>query len=100
MNETDKLKELNFRFFKTKIFILLILFGGLIVAIHYYLKSQIKIEAPEIDLGQKVIVQLPDGRELQTFENLLIEEDGKLYYEGELNTIDISDGIVIVQDWD
>lgn len=99
MNEIDKLEEQTFRFFKTKLLILLLLLAGLIVAIHFYLKSQIKIEAPEIDLGRKVVVKLPEGRELQTFENLLIEDNGKLYYEGEFNTIDISDGVVVIQDW-
>ncbi|NMD69195.1 hypothetical protein HHO41_02760 [Bacillus sp. DNRA2] len=99
MNEIDKLEEQTFRYFKTKILILLLLLAGLIVAIHFYLKSQIKIEAPEIDLGRKVVVKLPEGRELQTFENLLIEDNGKLYYEGEFNTIDISDGVVVIQDW-
>lgn len=100
MYEIEKLEEQTFRYFKTKILILLLLLAGLIVTIHFYLKSQIKIEAPEIDLGRKVVVKLPEGRELQTFENLLIEDNGKLYYEGEFNTIDISDGVVVIQDWE
>lgn len=98
--EINTVSEQHLRFIKTKILILMLLMTGLIVAIHYYLKSQIQIEAPEVDLGRKVIVQLPDGKEVQTFENLLVEEDGKLYYEGEFNTIDITNGVVVIQNWD
>ncbi|WP_147532742.1 hypothetical protein [Bacillus marasmi] len=98
--ETNKVEEQSLRFIKTKILILLLLLAGLVVAIHYYLKSQIQIEAPKVELGRKVIVQLPDGKEIQTYENLLVEEDGKLYYDGEFNTIDITNGIVVIQNWE
>lgn len=100
MDKVEKDEEQAFRFIKTKIIILLLLLAGLVVTVHYYLKSQIQIEAPEIDPGRKVVVKLPDGKELHTFENLLVEEEGKLYYEGEFNTIDITNGIVVIQDWE
>lgn len=99
MNVNKSMYEQTFRFFKTKLLILILLTAGLIVAIHFYLKSQIKIEAPEVDLGRKVIIQLPTGEEVQTYENLLVERDGKLYYDGEINTIDVTDGVVVIQDW-
>jgi len=99
MHVNKSVYDQTYRFFKTKILILILLTAGLIVAIHYYFKSQIKIEAPEVDLGRKVIIQLPTGEELQTYENLLVERDGKLYYDGEINTIDVTDGVVVIQDW-
>ncbi|MGJ7919823.1 hypothetical protein [Neobacillus sp. LXY-4] len=99
MSRYQKLHEETIPFLKTKIFLLLIFIAVLIFATNLYLKSLIKIEAPEIDLGRKVVVQLPNGKEIQTYENLLVEEDGKLYYQGELNTIDVTGGIVVVEDW-
>ncbi|WP_318503627.1 hypothetical protein [Bacillus sp. T3] len=99
MHVNKSVYDQTYRFFKTKILILIFLTAGLIVAIHFYLKSQIKIEAPEVDLGRKVIIQLPTSEELQTYENLLVERDGKLYYDGEINTIDVTDGVVVIQDW-
>jgi hypothetical protein len=97
-------REVNFDnekipFFKTKILILIFLIAGLIFVIHLYLKSLIKIEAPEVDLGRKVVIQLPNGKEILTYENLIVEEDGKLYYEGEFNTIDVTGGVVVIKDW-
>jgi hypothetical protein len=87
---------------KSKIIVFLsatVLFVGLFMVGNHYLKSQIRIEKPEVDLGRKVVVKLPDGKEVQTFENLLVEKNGKLYYEGEFNTIDVTGGIVVVKDW-
>jgi hypothetical protein len=72
---------------------------SLLIAAHLYLKSQIRIEAPEVDLGRKVIILLPDGKEIQTYENLLVEKEGKMYYEGEWNTINITGGTVVYEDW-
>lgn len=99
MNLNEKMEKHTFLVFMTKIIILMILTAGLIFATYYHLKSQIEVEAPVMDLGRKVIVQLPNGREIQTYENLLVERDGKLYYEGEFNTINVTGGIVVVQDW-
>lgn len=85
-------------FWKVVLFITL-LCASLLIGALLYLKSQIRIETPEVDLGRKVIIQLPNGKEIQTYENLLIEKEGKLYYEGEWNTINITGGTVVFQDW-
>lgn len=87
-------------FFLKGILIVTILFCGLIITTHLYLKSQIKIETPEVELGPKVIIQLPNGKEIQTFKNLIVERDGKMYYEGEWNSIDVTGGIVVYKEWE
>jgi hypothetical protein len=65
----------------------------------YYYQSTIKIEAPSEDLGSKVVIHLPDGQEVFTYENLIIEKDGKTYYKGERNTIDLTGGTVTYENW-
>ncbi len=42
---------------------------------------------------------MENGKELQTYENLLIEKEGKMYYKGEFNTIEITGGTVVIQEW-
>lgn len=86
-------------FFWKGVLIFSLLIVSFLIAAHLYLKSQIRIEAPEVDLGRKVIIQLPDGKEIQTYENLLVEKEGKMYYEGEWNTINITGGTVVYEDW-
>lgn len=51
------------------------------------------------DLGDKVIVTMPNGKKVYTYENFLIEEKGKLLYKGERNTIDLTGGVVVYEDW-
>ncbi|AGK53356.1 hypothetical protein [Bacillus sp. 1NLA3E] len=87
-------------FLKIKIVFLIMLFVGLMVITNIYLNGIIRIETPEVDLGRKVVVHLEDGKEVQTYENLLVKKKGKLYYQGEFNTIDVTGGIVVFQDWD
>ena len=72
---------------------------GLIITTNLYFKSQIKIEQPQVELGRQVIIQLPNAKEIQTYENLIVEKDGKLYYKGERNTIDITGGTVVYRKW-
>jgi hypothetical protein len=79
--------------------ICLVFLCGLIITANLYLKSQIKIEAPKVELGRQVIIQLPNAKEIQTYEGLIVKKDGKLYYKGEWNTIDITGGTVVYQDW-
>jgi hypothetical protein len=69
-------------------------------SIYYYAKSQIVIEAPAKNLGEKVIIQLPTGRNIYTYENLIVEENGKLLYKGERNTLDLTGGHVVYETWD
>jgi hypothetical protein len=87
-------------FLKIKIMFLIMLFVGLMVITNIYLNGIIRVETPEVDLGRKVVIHLEDGKEVQTYENLLVKKKGKLYYQGEFNTIDVTGGIVVFQDWD
>nr|WP_263327562.1 hypothetical protein [Neobacillus sp. Marseille-Q6967] len=66
---------------------------------HFY-RSTIKIEAPEVDLGEKVVIHLPNGQKVFTYENLIIEKDGKTYYQGERNRIDLTGGTVTYENWE
>ncbi|MFP9127656.1 hypothetical protein [Niallia sp. BSM11] len=52
------------------------------------------------NLGDKVIITLPTGKKVFTYENLIVEENGKLLYKGERNTIDLTGGVVVYEDWD
>lgn len=99
MSRYERLHEGKRFYLKTKIFLLTFLVAGLIIVINIYLKSLITIEAPDKDPGRKVVVQMENGKELQTYENLLIEKEGKMYYEGEYNTIEITGGTVVIQEW-
>jgi hypothetical protein len=73
--------------------------AGLFMAHHYY-QNSIKIEAPEENAGSKVVIQLPDGKEVFTYENYIFEKDGKTYYMGERNTIDLTGGTVTYENWE
>lgn len=71
---------------------------GFFVMRHYFIDS-IRIEAPEMELGKKVVVQLPNGQKVFTFEKLIIEKNGRTYYKGERNIIDLTGGSVTYEDW-
>lgn len=100
MSRLERYQVQSKPFFWKGVLIFTLLCASLLIAAHLYLKSQIRIEAPQVDLGRKVIIQLQNGKEIQTYENLLIEKEGKLYYEGEWNTINITGGIVVYQNWE
>lgn len=87
-----------FRWITMSIFLLCLI--GLMVGFSRYAQSTIKIEAPQVDNGKKVVVVLPNGKKVFTFEKLLVEENGKLYYKGEWNTIDLTGGKVEYKDWE
>ncbi|WP_080846941.1 hypothetical protein [Cytobacillus gottheilii] len=67
---------------------------------YYYAKSQIVIEAPKENLGEKIIITLPSGKNIYTYENLVVEEKGKLLYKGERSTLDLTGGIVVYENWE
>jgi hypothetical protein len=83
-----------------KILFLILMTAAAVLLIFYYSTSLIKIESPEKDLGQKVVIELPAGKNIYTYEKLLIKENGKLYYRGERNEIDLTGGRIIYEDWD
>ncbi|WP_059170339.1 hypothetical protein [Bacillus sp. FJAT-27445] len=80
-------------------FTFLLICMGLMLGFSRYAQSKIKIEAPEVYNGKKVIVVLPNGHKVYTFENLIVEEDGKLLYKGERNTLDLTGGKVEFKEW-
>ena len=94
-----KTKQFSWKgpFFFVLIFIILAF--GFFVFKHYY-QSSIKIEVPEENLGSKVVVHLPDGKEVFTYENYIFEKDGRTYYKGERNTIDLTGGTVTYENWE
>lgn len=51
------------------------------------------------DLGQKVVIHLPNGQKVYTYEKLIIKKDGKTYYKGDRNTIDLTGGKVEYKNW-
>jgi hypothetical protein len=81
------------------IYILLALFA-IIIGLYFYSQTLIKVETPERELGEKVVVTLSDGKTIYTYENLIVEEDGKLLYKGKNSTIDLTGGVVQYEEWD
>jgi hypothetical protein len=77
----------------------IIVTAGFFVFRYYYL-STIKIESPEENLGSQVVIHLPDGKEVFTYENYIYEKDGRTYYKGERNTIDLTGGTVVYENWE
>jgi len=65
----------------------------------YYDQSSIKIDAPSEQLGEKVVIHLPNGQKVYTYDNFVIKKNGKTYYKGERNTIDLTGGTVTYEDW-
>ncbi|MDP4161803.1 MAG: hypothetical protein Q8906_06605 [Bacillota bacterium] len=76
-----------------------ILIGG-IVWLNHYAESTIKIDAPKEDLGRKVVVHLPNGKDVYTYEKFIIQKAGKLIYKGERNTIDLTGGKLDYKNWE
>jgi len=72
----------------------------LLLSTYLYSKSLIKIKSPKQVLGEKVIITLPEGKTVYTYENLIIEEEGKLLYKGESNTIDLTGGQIAYENWE
>ncbi|MDQ0199692.1 hypothetical protein [Neobacillus ginsengisoli] len=65
----------------------------------YYYQNTIRIEAPSENLGRKVVILLPNDQKVYTYENLIYEKDGKTYYKGESNTIDLTGGTIEYKNW-
>lgn len=100
MTRSERHLEQPKSFLKKSYLILTFLCIASVLAIHFYSKSLIKIEAPKKELGEKVVIRLPSGNTVYTYDNLLIKKDGKLYYKGERNTIDLTGGIILYEEWD
>ena len=78
---------------------LMVLTVAFYMFLHFY-QSTIKIESPEENVGSQVVIHLPDGKELFTYENYIFEKDGRTYYKGERNTIDVTGGTVTYENWE
>lgn len=87
------------RSFPIWIFYIIAALSAILLSFYFYSQSLIRVESPEQKLGEKVVISLPDGGRILTYENFIIEERGKLYYKGEWNTIDFTGGIVIYENW-
>jgi len=72
---------------------------SILLGLFQYSQTLIRINAPVPDLGEKVVITLPGGKVVYTYENFLIEEDGKLFYKGERNTIELTGGNVVYDNW-
>ncbi|MBY0120964.1 hypothetical protein [Bacillus sp. S/N-304-OC-R1] len=100
MSRSEKYSLKSSRFIKKRYFLAPILFIAIIAGLYYYSKSLIIIEAPKKELGEKIIIELPSGDQIFTYENLIVNEDGRLYYKGERNELDLTGGIVLYEDWE
>jgi hypothetical protein len=72
----------------------------IMIGLYFYSQNLIRIETPKEDPGEKVIITLPTGKTIFTYENFIVEEDGKLLYKGEINTIDLTGGEVVYENWE
>ncbi|GKU82251.1 hypothetical protein [Niallia sp. NCCP-28] len=89
-------------FLRKKVYItlgvlMITIFIGSYLAIDHFFPNE--ANSASSDLGEKVIITMPNGKKVYTYENLLAEEEGKLFYKGERNTIDLTGGVVIYKDW-
>lgn len=86
-----------------KVLLFFILFSMVLTSgiffFQYYWQKSIRIDTPVSDLGNKVVVHLPNGQEVFTYEKLIMKKNGKIYYKGERNTIDLTGGTVTYQNW-
>ncbi|WP_436375426.1 hypothetical protein [Cytobacillus sp. BC1816] len=95
--------ELNIEKPKSKFMLMTIVllgFFAVFTALYFYSQSLITIEAPKKELGEKIIIQLPSGKSVFTYENLVVKEDGKLFYKGERNTLDLTGGTIVYEEWE
>ncbi len=72
----------------------------ILIGFYFYSQSLIKVETPEFDPGNKIIITLPDGKIIYTYENLIYEENGKLIYKGENSTLNLTGGKVDYKNWE
>lgn len=75
-----------------------ILVGGF-MWLNQYSQNNIRIEAPKQDMGRKVVVHLPNGKDVNTYENLIVQKGEKLFYKGERNTLDLTGGTIDYKEW-
>ncbi|MDE3838700.1 hypothetical protein C0966_04775 [Bacillus methanolicus] len=99
MTRTEKFHQHPKSFFWKGMALFVIFSVAIVTALYFFSQSLIKVEAPKKDYGRKVIIQLPNGKEVLTYENLIVKEDGKIFYKGENNKIDLTGGNIVYEDW-
>ncbi|MGP7819168.1 hypothetical protein [Niallia sp. 01092] len=100
MNSSDKYNDKNTPFFKKMYFLVSLIILALFITVYAIIEHFFTDPfTAKKDLGEKVIVTLPNGKKVYTYENLIVEENGKLLYKGERNTIDLTGGVVVQEDW-
>lgn len=80
------------------LFLCIILLSGLLIFKQYY-RTPVQTENHNVNPGKKVVVHLPDGNEVYTYENYIINKNGKTYYKGERDTIDLTGGTIAYKNW-
>ncbi|WP_338470014.1 hypothetical protein R4Z10_14510 [Niallia sp. XMNu-256] len=100
MEQTEQNLTVLKPYYKSGPFYLLLLLIAVLIGLYFYSQALIQVEKHNPDLGEKVIVTLPAGKTILTYENLIVEEDGKLLYKGENSTLDLTGGVVVYQEWE
>jgi hypothetical protein len=100
MSRAERLAKQHKPYYKMWSLYILAGFIVLILSLYFYSKTLIRIEAPKQILGEKVIITLPAGKKVYTYENLIIEEEGKLLYKGERNTLNLTGGQIVYENWE
>jgi hypothetical protein len=85
---------------KGKPLFILIFIAILGVIFYFYSQTWINVEKPKRELGDKVIITMPSGKNIYTYENLIVEKEGKLLYKGERNTLDLTGGEIVYENWE
>ncbi|AIE59809.1 hypothetical protein [Bacillus methanolicus] len=99
MTRSERFHQQPKSFFWKRITLFFIFGVTIVAAVHFYSQSLIKIDPPKKDFGRKVIVQLPNGNKVLTYENLIVKEDGKMFYKGENHEIDVTGGNIVYKNW-
>ncbi|MGG7618599.1 hypothetical protein [Bacillus coreaensis] len=83
------------------VFLLVCLIVLFLLVAKLYVNNTNVTDQPKIDEpGEKIIIILPSGKKVYTYENLIVSENGKLYYKGDRSELDLTGGIVKYEDWD
>lgn len=93
-----KMKHVNRKGQFVILFFGIILLTGLLLYKHYQ-QNLSHAESPSDSPGKKVVVQLPNGQEVYTYEKYIVHKNGKTYYKGEQNTIDLTGGTISYKNW-
>ena len=100
MSQIQRITEETKPFYKAGSVYILLSLVAIIIGLYFYSQALIKVEAPQLELGEKIVVTLSDGKTIYTYENLIVEEEGKLLYKGANSTIDLTGGVVEYEEWD